>query len=90
MRGRIRETLEELSSYRQFVKDCKVVFSSPQGQRVLRFLMKKGCVTTAVASADKDETMRNAGAQRLVLSILRACEIDERTIDQQIEEAYES
>lgn len=78
--------IKELSSYLQFKRDCKIVFESPQGQRVLRYLMNKGCVTSPVASLDRDESLRNQGAQRLVLSILKATYRNESELEQAIEE----
>jgi len=78
--------IKEISSYLQFKRDCKVVFASPQGQRVLRYLMNKGSVTTPVASLDRDESLRNQGAQRLVLSILKATYRNESELEQLIEE----
>jgi hypothetical protein len=48
--------------------------------------MKKGCVTTPIASTDHDETQRNAGMQRLVLSILKATTQNETELEQQIED----
>lgn len=80
--------IREFSDYLQFKRDCKVLFTdSPQGQRVLRYLMKKGCVTTPVASSDPNETLRNTGAQRLVLSIVKATFKDETELEQEIENA---
>jgi hypothetical protein len=84
-----RNPLAELSEFLKFRQDCKVVFESPQGKRVLHYLMKKGCVTTPVASSNSDESLRNQGAQRLVLSILRAVKIDD-TIEEQVENEYDS
>lgn len=76
--------LAEVSDYLAFVRDSKVVFSSPQGIRVLRYLMKKGCVTTPVAATTPEESLRNEGAQRLVLSVVRAMRIDELELEQQL------
>lgn len=87
---KFKERFQEFSAFRQFVEDCKIVFASPQGKRVLHYLMKKGCVTTPVAADTTEETLRNAGAQRLVLSILRAQKIDPQTIEEQVEDQYES
>ena len=78
--------ITEITSYLQFKRDCKVVFTSPQGKRVLSYLMKKGCVTTPIASTDHDETQRNAGMQRRVLSILKATTQNETELEQQIED----
>ena len=83
----IKNRLSDLSQYLQFIRNCKVVFASPQGQQVLRYLMKKGSVTTPVASSTNEESLRNQGAQRLVLSILRATHKNESEIEQQIEES---
>jgi len=85
-----RSPIKELSDYLQFIKDCKVVFTSDQGRRVLRYLMRKGCVTTPVASACPDESKRNEGAQRLVLSIVKATHGNESEIEQQLEDTYDS
>jgi hypothetical protein len=85
----IRGRLQELSTYRQFKQDCKVVFASPQGKRILRFLMKKGCVTTPVASIDRDDSLRNQGAQRLVLSLLKATYKNETELEEEIENSHE-
>lgn len=50
--------------------DYKRTFNTPEGQRVLRHLMKVGKVTKPVAHPDRDQSLRNEGAQHLVLSIL--------------------
>ena len=84
-----RNPVRELSDYLQFIRDCKYVFTSDQGRRVLRYLMKKGSVTTPVASTDHDESLRNQGAQRLVLSIMKATHQNETEIEQQLEDAYD-
>lgn len=78
--------IKEVVSYLQFKRDCHVVFTSPQGMRVLRYLMNKGCVSTPVASTDRDESLRNQGAQRLVLSIMKATYRNETELEQLIEE----
>jgi hypothetical protein len=79
--------IKEFTDFRKFTQDCQVVFDSPQGQRVLKYLMKKGCVTTPVAATTPEESLRNEGAQRLVLSILRAMKQD---TEQQLLDDYET
>lgn len=81
--------IKELRSYLQFKRDCKLVFGSDAGRRVLAYLMNKGCVTTPVAATDRDETLRNAGAQRLVLSIIKATYRNETELEQHIENEME-
>lgn len=83
----MRAAINELSQYLQFIRNCKIVFTSPQGQQVLRYLMKKGCVSTPVAATTTEESLRNQGAQRLVLSIMKATHKNESELEQQLEES---
>ena len=76
--------VKEISTYLAFVRNARVVFASPQGKQVLSYLMKKGCVSTPVAATTTEESLRNEGAQRLVLSIVRAMKIDESELEQQL------
>lgn len=82
----IRGIVKEVSTYLQFKRDCREIFTTPQGRRILSYLMKKGCVTTAVACVDRDESLRNEGMQRLVLSLLKATYRNETELEQQLEE----
>lgn len=66
------------------------VFSSPSGKMVLRHLMRTGHVTVPVATPDHDQSLRNAGAQHLVLSILRFLKKRPDQIAEQIENTIES
>lgn len=81
-----KNPIREISGYLQFKHDCKYVFTSDQGRRVLSYLMRKGCVTTPVASTDHEESLRNQGMQRLVLSIMKATYRNETELEQHIEE----
>jgi hypothetical protein len=85
-----RNPISEVSDYLAFKRNCKIIFTSDQGKQVLRYLMKKGCVTTPVASSDDKETLRNTGAQRLVLSIVKATFKDETELEQEIENAHDN
>lgn len=78
--------IRELSDYLQFIRDCKTVFTTDAGRRVLRYLMRKGCVTTPVAAGTTEESTRNEGAQRLVLSIVKATYRDPSAVEEQLEE----
>lgn len=78
--------IKELTSYLQFKRDCKHVFTSVQGQRVLRYLMNKGCVSTPVAATNPEEALRNQGAQRLVLSIMKATYRNETELEHALED----
>ena len=70
-----------------FKSDCRAVFSSHQGKRVLSYLMKQGCVTTPVAVAgDKDQSLRNEGMQHLTLSILKAVYRNPTELEEHIED----
>lgn len=62
----------------------KRVFDTPDGRIVLAHLMKTGHVTTPVAHGDSEQQIRNAGAQHLVLSILRFLNKDPNQIAQQV------
>lgn len=81
--------IKGLSRRLQFVRDCKVVFDSPQGMRVLSYLMREGCVTTPVSHPDRDQSLRNEGMQHLVLSILRASKQTETELEEQLIAEYE-
>ena len=78
--------IREMLSYRQFREDCRIVFSSPQGKRILSYLMKSGCVTTPVAHVDRDESLRNEGMQRIVLSLMKATYRNNTELEEHIEE----
>lgn len=64
-------------------------FNSPHGQIVLQHLMKVGCVTKPVAHGDTNQQARNAGAQHIVLSILRFLHKTPEQVSQQVNETIQ-
>lgn len=75
----IRDRIGLHSSYER-------VFDGPDGQRVLRHIMKVGFVTTpTLVPGDPQMTAMNEGSRRLALSILKFVRKDHGKMIQEIE-----
>ena len=64
-------------------------FNTPDGRIVLNHLMKTGHVTTPVAHGNREQSLRNEGAQHLVLSIMRFLRKTPEQVSNQITEAID-
>lgn len=79
----IRNRIDVHSSYER-------VFRSPDGERVLRHIMRVGFVTSSTfVAGDPHATAMNEGSRRLALSILKFVCKDHASMIKQIEEGIE-
>jgi hypothetical protein len=71
------------SSYRR-------IFETPDGQRVLKHLMKTCFVTSSTfVAGDQQQTTLNEGSRRVVLSILKFLGQSQDKLDKMIEEGLQ-
>jgi len=71
----------------QLVKDIKMTFDTPHGERVLLYLMRCGYMLTPSFNTDTHVMAFNEGARNLVLSILSYLEVDIERLRKKIKEA---
>jgi hypothetical protein len=66
-----------------------LTFSTPQGQDVLRHIVKTAFVhSSTFVQGDPQQTMLNEGTRRLALSIFKMANVDDTLVNQLIEENY--
>lgn len=68
----------------------KAVFSTPEGEEVLRHICKVGFIGRATrVKGDPEQSLENEGMRRLALSILRFAKKDHKEIVELIEKEYQ-
>lgn len=81
--------LRRLEERRQVNAAFKRFALTPDGQVILRFIFKQAFGTTSTyVERDPNQTFMNEGARRLMLSIIRKCNIDESQLLQMTEDTY--
>ena len=68
---RIMTLLQTLHERLSIKRDYQAVFSTPEGQRVLRDLLRRGGVTRPDFTTDPQKMLINEGHRHMVLSIYR-------------------
>lgn len=82
-----RRRVEEADIHQSYQR----VFETPDGQRVLRHIMRHGFVlTTTFVDKDANASLLNEGSRRLALSILRFVYRDHEALLRAIEEEAEN
>ena len=64
------------SRQRQFLSDCRVIFSLPEGKRVLAQL-KASYIDTSVYDEDHGQMCYSVGKQDMVIDFLKCADEDE-------------
>ena len=82
---------QQLTDMLRLRSSYKTTFTTPDGQRVLRHLMKVGFITSCpFVAGDPHQTSLNIGCQRIVQSILKFVYGSDDAIKQAIEQTHQS
>lgn len=85
--------LKEISERYRIKESFRVVFGTPDGHAVLRYILRNSCTlrSTYGRGVDRDLMMIREGERRLALSILRmVCRNDDELINELEETSYAS
>ena len=90
MLARAKRTVSFLRDRLKLNECYKATFDSPQGEVVLRHLLKTGYVfDTTYVEGDDRESAHREGMRRLVLSICRQIQLTEDQLREKMEQEYD-